>query len=201
MGNSTATLEANLVGPFRKALRDLGYVEGRDIVIEYRWRKETIQRFPALVAELIASGVDVIVTAGTPAAFAVKNATNSVPCVMVGRGRSRRYGPCRKPRVPRRKSDWSHVDRPGSGGEAVALLREMIPTLSHFAVLWNPPTRFMSLPSTACRLQPGVANEDAVAGRADVGRTRWRVCRNGGGAARCAGRAGRPRIPHGRDRI
>jgi hypothetical protein len=47
-------------------LRDLGYVEGRDIVIEYRWAEGDYERFPALVAELIASGVDVIVTAVHP---------------------------------------------------------------------------------------------------------------------------------------
>ena len=79
LGNSTAILEANLIGPFRKALRDLGYAEGRDIAIEYRWAEGNYERFPALVAELIASGVEVIVTAGTPAAFAVKNATSSIP--------------------------------------------------------------------------------------------------------------------------
>src|SRR4029079_6770791 len=86
MGNSTAVLEANLVGAFREGLRELGYVEGRDIVIEYRWAEGDYERFPALVAELIAAGVDVIVTAGTPAAFAVKNATSTIPCVMVAVG-------------------------------------------------------------------------------------------------------------------
>ena len=66
LGNSTATLEANLVGPFRDGLRDLGYKEGRDIVIEYRWADGRYERFPVLIAELIGLNVDVIVTAGTP---------------------------------------------------------------------------------------------------------------------------------------
>ncbi|MBI1958162.1 MAG: ABC transporter substrate-binding protein, partial [Candidatus Rokubacteria bacterium] len=64
LGNSTAALEANLVGPFREGLRDLGYVEGRNILIEYRWAEGKYERFPALIAELIALKVDVIVTAG-----------------------------------------------------------------------------------------------------------------------------------------
>jgi putative ABC transport system substrate-binding protein len=52
LGNSTPTLEANLVGPFRAGLRDLGYVEGRYIVIEYRWAEGDYSRFPALVINL-----------------------------------------------------------------------------------------------------------------------------------------------------
>ena len=63
LGNSTAALEANLVGPFREGLRSLGYEEGRNIAIEYRWAEGKYERFSALIAELIASKVDVIVTA------------------------------------------------------------------------------------------------------------------------------------------
>jgi putative ABC transport system substrate-binding protein len=86
LGNSTAELEANLVGPFRDGLRVLGYEEGRNIVIEYRWAEGKYERFPALMAELIALKVDVIVTAGTPASLAVKKATTSIPLVMVAVG-------------------------------------------------------------------------------------------------------------------
>ena|SRR5206468_3726856 len=86
LGNSTAALEANLVGPFREGLRDLGYVEGRNIVIEYRWAEGKYERFSALIGELVTLNVDVIVTAGTPATLAVKKATTSVPLVMVAVG-------------------------------------------------------------------------------------------------------------------
>src|SRR6202158_4210460 len=78
LGNSTAALEANLVGPFREGLRDLGYVEGRNIVVEYRWADGKYERLPQLVAEIVALKVDVIVTAGTPAALAVKRATATI---------------------------------------------------------------------------------------------------------------------------
>src|SRR5829696_9583622 len=54
LGNSTATLEANLIGPFRDGLRDLGYVEGRTILIDYRWAEGDYTRFPTLLAELLA---------------------------------------------------------------------------------------------------------------------------------------------------
>src|SRR5437879_12957651 len=83
LGNSTAELEGNLVGPFRDGLRALGYEEGRNIVIEYRWAEGKYERFAALIAELIALKVDVIVTAGTPASLAVKKAATSIPLVMV----------------------------------------------------------------------------------------------------------------------
>ena len=71
LGNSTAALEANLIEPFRTGLRELGYVEGRNLVIEYRWAEGSYARFPMLVAELAALRVDMIVTAGTPASLAV----------------------------------------------------------------------------------------------------------------------------------
>jgi ABC-type uncharacterized transport system substrate-binding protein len=86
LGNSTVALEANLLGPFREGLRELGYQEGRNLAIEFRWAEGKYERFPALIAELIALNVDVIVTAGTPASLAVKKATSSIPLVMVAVG-------------------------------------------------------------------------------------------------------------------
>ena len=82
MGNSTAALEANLIGPFREGLREHGYEEGRNVEIVFRWAEGRYERFPDLIAELIAANVNVIVTAGTPATLAVKKATSTVPVVM-----------------------------------------------------------------------------------------------------------------------
>ena len=67
-------------------LRELGYVEGQNLVIEYRWAAGKYERFPSLIADLLTSKVEVIVTAGTPASLAVKKATTSVPLVMVAVG-------------------------------------------------------------------------------------------------------------------
>jgi putative ABC transport system substrate-binding protein len=86
LGNSTEALEADLVGPFREGLRERGYVEGRDLTIEYRWAEGAYERFPALITELIALKVDIIVTAGTPAALAVKRMTTTIPLVMAAVG-------------------------------------------------------------------------------------------------------------------
>jgi putative ABC transport system substrate-binding protein len=142
LGNSTAALEVNLVGPFRKALGNLGYVEGRDIVIDYRWAEGNYERFPALVAELIASGAEVIVTAGTPAAFAVKNATTTIPCVMVAVGDPVGSGLVTSLARPGGNLTGLTSIAPDLEGKRLALLREMVPTLSYFAVLWNPSNAF-----------------------------------------------------------
>jgi ABC transporter substrate binding protein len=82
LGNSTAALEENLVQAFRDGLHDLGYLEGHNILIEYRWAEGNYEQFPTLIAELIALKVDLFVTAGTPAALAVKKAATSIPLVM-----------------------------------------------------------------------------------------------------------------------
>jgi hypothetical protein len=63
-GNSTAELEANLVGPFRDGLRALGYEEGRSIAIEYRWAEGQYDRLPALAADLVGRKVDLIAASG-----------------------------------------------------------------------------------------------------------------------------------------
>jgi putative ABC transport system substrate-binding protein len=137
LGNSTEALEANLVGPFRDGLRDLGYEAGRNIVIEYRWAEGKYERFPTLIAELIASKVDVIVTAGTPASLAVKKAASSIPLVMIAVGE------------PVATGLVASLARPGGNitgltsiaedleGKRLELLREVVPTVSHVALFWN----------------------------------------------------------------
>ena len=137
LGNSTAALEANLVGPFREELRDLGYVEGRNVLIEYRWAEGKYDRFPALIGELLALKVAVIVTAGTPATLAVKKATTSVPLVMLAVG-----DPVGTGIVP----SLSHPGGNITGLTAIStemdakrleLLREVVPSVSYIALLWN----------------------------------------------------------------
>ena len=70
------------VEALRAGLRELGYIEGTNLVLEYRWAEGNYDRLPALLAELIRSNVDIIVTHGTPAALAAKQATASIPIVV-----------------------------------------------------------------------------------------------------------------------
>jgi putative ABC transport system substrate-binding protein len=142
LGNSTAALEANLVGPFREGLRELGYVEGQNILIEYRWAEGKYERFPALIAELIALKVDVIVTAGTPAALAVRKATTSIPLVMAAVGDPISVGLVASLARPGGNSTGLTAIAPELEGKRLELLREVVPKLSHIAVLWNPDNPF-----------------------------------------------------------
>ena len=137
LGNTTPVLEANLVGPFREGLRDLGYVEGQNIQIEYRWAEGKYDRFPALIAELIALKVEVIVTAGTPATLAVKKATTSVPLVMIAVGDPVGTGIIASLSRPGGNITGLTSISPELDGKRLELLREVIPDLSHIAVLWN----------------------------------------------------------------
>jgi ABC-type uncharacterized transport system substrate-binding protein len=137
LGNSTAALEANLVGPFRDGLRDLGYQEGQNIVIEYRWAEGKYERFPALIAELLAAKVDVIVTAGTPASLAVKKATSSVPLVMIAVGEPVATGLVASLARPGGNITGVTSISPEIEGKRLELLREVVPGVSHIAVLWN----------------------------------------------------------------
>jgi putative tryptophan/tyrosine transport system substrate-binding protein len=142
MGNSTAALEANLVRPFRERLRELGYEEGRNVAIEYRWADGHYDRFPALVAELLAAKVDVIVTAGTPASLAVKKATSTVPLIMVAVG-----DPVGSGLVPSLAQTGGNITglssiAPDLEGKRMELLREVVPRLSHVAVFLNPINPF-----------------------------------------------------------
>jgi putative ABC transport system substrate-binding protein len=142
MGNSTAAMEANLVGPFRDGLRELGYEEGRNILIEYRWADGNYQRFPALIAELLAANVDVIVTAGTPAALAVKNAMTTVPLVMVAVGDPVGTGLIASLSRPGGTMTGLSSIAPDLEGKRLELLREVAPRLSRVALFWNPLNPF-----------------------------------------------------------
>jgi putative tryptophan/tyrosine transport system substrate-binding protein len=82
----SAALNAPHLDAFRKGLRELGYVEGKNYTIEYRSADGRAERFPELAAELVRLGVDLIVVRGTPATIAAKNATGTIPVVMASVG-------------------------------------------------------------------------------------------------------------------
>ena len=86
LGLVSASWHAPRVTAFRAGLRDLGYIEGKDIEIVFGWAEGQYDRLPALVAELLQLNVDVIVTHAAPGAFAAKKATSTTPIVITAIG-------------------------------------------------------------------------------------------------------------------
>jgi putative ABC transport system substrate-binding protein len=142
LGNSTEALEAPLVGAFRDGLRERGYVEGTDIRVEYRWAEGDYARFSALIADLLARKVEIIVTAGTPSSLAVRKATRTVPLVMVAVGDPVGSGLVESLARPGGNATGLTSITPELEGKRLELLREVIPGLAHVAVLWNPANAY-----------------------------------------------------------
>lgn len=82
----SADLNAANLSALRMGLNELGYVEGRNLVLDYRSANGNAALFPGIIAELIGLKVDLIITRGTPAALAAKKATSTIPVVMAGSG-------------------------------------------------------------------------------------------------------------------
>jgi putative ABC transport system substrate-binding protein len=123
---------------FRQGLRDLGYVEGQNLTIEYRWAEGRFERLPDLAAELVRLKVDVIVSVVTQASLAAKNATRTIPIVLVAAG-----DPLGSGLVANLARPGGNVTGPSSmygdlAGKQLELLKESVPKVSRVAVLWNP---------------------------------------------------------------
>ena len=86
LGPSSPALERHLVDAFRQKLRELGHVEGENLVIEYRWAEGQDEQLPSLAAELVRLKPDVIVTTGTPGTLAARQATSTIPIVFASAG-------------------------------------------------------------------------------------------------------------------
>jgi putative tryptophan/tyrosine transport system substrate-binding protein len=127
------------VEAFLEGMRTLGYVEGQNLVLEYRGAAGQYERFPDLAAELVRLPVDVLLVVGsTPAALAAKQATTTIPMVMAGVG------------DPVGSGLVASLARPGGNVTGLAsvsselvrkqleFLKDVLPTLSRVAVLWNP---------------------------------------------------------------
>lgn len=129
---------------FRQGLRDLGYVEGQNIVIEYRWA-ERADQFPDLADELVRLKVDLIVGVATLAAHAAKDATTTMPIVFVGPGDPVGSGLVAKLARPGGNITGVSGLHTELTGKRLELLREIVPKLSRVAMLWNSANLGMSL--------------------------------------------------------
>ena len=140
LSSSDPASESTRAEAIRLALRELGYIEGQNIAIEYRYAEGKRDRFPELAAELVRLKVDIIVVAGGDTLIrAAKNATKTIPIVMVGAGAD-----------PVEAGLVESLARPGGnvtgltnlarelGGKRLELLKEAVPKLARVAVLYDP---------------------------------------------------------------
>ena len=138
LASVSASSDADRIEAFRQGLRELGYVEGQNVTIEYRWADGRFEQLPDLAAELVRLKVDVIVAVVTQASLAAKKATGTIPIVMVGVS------------DPVGSGLVASLARPGTNitgtssmtaeiiGKLLELLKETLPKISRVAALWNP---------------------------------------------------------------
>jgi putative ABC transport system substrate-binding protein len=128
--------KANL-DSFRKGLRDRGYVEGQNIAFDYRSADGSGERFPELAAELVGLRVDLILTRGTPAAQAAKNATSTIPVVMAAIGEPLGMGVVAGLAHPGGNVTGLSAFTNQLAGKRVELVKELIPSLTRIALFHN----------------------------------------------------------------
>jgi putative ABC transport system substrate-binding protein len=122
---------------FRQGLRALGYVEGQNILLEYRFAAGQPERFAALAAELVRLQVDLLVTDATPATKAAKDATNTIPIVMAVSAAPVEAGVVASLARPGGNVTGLSIMAPGLGGKRLELLKAALPHVARVAVLWS----------------------------------------------------------------
>jgi putative ABC transport system substrate-binding protein len=139
LGAATLSAIPERVEAFRQGLRELGYVEGKNIVIEYRYAEGKLDRLPALAAELVRLKVDVIVTAGPTITRVAKEATVTISIVMANDGDPVGNGFVASLARPGGNITGLSTFAPELSGKRLEILKEIVPKLSRLAVLGNSP--------------------------------------------------------------
>jgi putative tryptophan/tyrosine transport system substrate-binding protein len=123
---------------FRQRLQELGYVEGKNIIIEYRFAEGKFERLPALAQELVRLEVDVIVSVVTQASLAARHATKTIPIVIVAVSDPLGSGLVTSLARPGANVTGTSAMSSEVVGKSLELLREAVPKASRVAVIWNP---------------------------------------------------------------
>ena len=139
---------------FRQGLRDLGHLEGQNIAFDYRYAGGQPDRLALVAAELVRRPVDLIATWGTPPTRAAKQATTTIPIVMIGIGDPVGAGLVSSLARPGGNITGNTILGPDVAGKRLQLLKEVIPSLSRVAFLWNPDNA--SHPAQLAELQGAV---------------------------------------------
>jgi putative ABC transport system substrate-binding protein len=170
---ASATAVSSYRDAFADGLRQLGYVEGRDVTIEHRYAEDRIEALPGLVGELLRAGVDVVVAQGTPAARAAKQATATVPIIMVSVGDPVRAGLVASLARPGGNVTGVTVMVGNLAVKQLEVLKEAVPGLKRVGILYERSTwaeRPLAGINRAASIL-GIATEHfAISGDTDLGR-------------------------------
>jgi putative ABC transport system substrate-binding protein len=154
--NGTPASHLLIINEFQKGLRELGYTEGKNVLVEYRFAEGKLERLPELVKELTQISVDVIFTNATPGTVAAKQATDKIPIVFTGVGDPVQSGLVHSFAKPGGNVTGVSILSPELGGKRLELLREVIPGITQVAFLWSPSA------STAVALKTTQTAADAL---------------------------------------
>jgi putative tryptophan/tyrosine transport system substrate-binding protein len=127
------------------ALRELGWVEGKNIAFEHRYAENRLERLPGLATDLVRLKVDVIAAAGTLAPLAAKQASSTIPIVMTTAGDPLGSGLVASLARPGGNVTGMSLMAPDLGGKRLELLKEVLPRLARVAVLWNAANPYSAL--------------------------------------------------------
>jgi putative ABC transport system substrate-binding protein len=139
LSSGSLASSAPLAEAFREGLRELGYLEGKTINIEYRYAEGRLERLPGLAADLVRLKVDTIVTGGRPSTRAGKQATSTIPIVMAAAGNPVGNGFVASLARPGGNITGLTTIRQDLTGKRLELLQEAVSKISRVAVLWGPP--------------------------------------------------------------
>jgi putative ABC transport system substrate-binding protein len=137
MGSTTSPVAAQWVASFVQRLRELGWLEGRDVAIEYRWAEGRDERAAEIAAEFVRRKVDVIVTSGTGMVLAAKQATSVIPIVFAAAGDPVGTGLVASLARPGGNVSGLSSQTAETAGKRLELLREIVPGLRRLAILAN----------------------------------------------------------------
>ena len=138
LGSATAAGSAKAIDELRMGLREFGYVERQNIVIEFRWAEDRYDTLPQLVRELIATPVDLLITHGTPGTRAARQATSTIPIVMAISGDAVATGLVSSLAKPEANVTGSTFFLPELNAKRLEVLKEACPSISHPTALSNP---------------------------------------------------------------
>ena len=137
LGSTSTSAHGAFVDAFREGLRERGYVEGKNVTIEYRWADSHYERLPALAAELVRLNVDLILTHGSPGARAAKEATTTIPIVVAITGDAVTTGLVTSLARPGSNITGSTFSFSELNAKRLEMLKEALPGLKRAAVLMN----------------------------------------------------------------